>query len=61
MAIKPKAREPAREDKGKKEDQKQAERFIETARQHDADESGEEFERRFRRIIPPKSRERSEQ
>lgn len=53
MGAKPKA---GRSEKPKRqEDQKaQAERFIETARQHGADESGEEFERVFKKIVPEK-------
>lgn len=35
-------------------DKSQAERFAETAREHDADESGERFERAFGKIVPPK-------
>jgi len=31
---------------------KQHERFKETARKHDADESGEKFERAFGKIVP---------
>jgi hypothetical protein len=32
----------------------QRERFIEAAREHGVDETGEEFERAFRKIVPPK-------
>lgn len=39
-----------------KEDEKsQKERFIEQARKSEADESGEAFERAFRRVVPPKT------
>ena len=34
----------------------QRERFIEAAREVGVDESGEEFERAFKRIVPPKER-----
>jgi hypothetical protein len=44
MAQKPKAVRP-------KEEKPQSERFIETAREAEADESGDEFERAFQRII----------
>jgi hypothetical protein len=32
----------------------QAERFKRAAREHEADESGETFERAFKKIVPPK-------
>jgi hypothetical protein len=32
----------------------QSERFIKTARELGVDETGEEFERLFRKIVPPK-------
>jgi hypothetical protein len=32
----------------------QRERFIETARELEADETGEAFERAFNKIVPPK-------
>jgi hypothetical protein len=36
-------------------DKAQSERFIETARELDVDESGAEFERAFRKIVTAKS------
>jgi hypothetical protein len=36
------------------DDQKQSQRFIETAREIGADETGEAFERAFKKIVPPK-------
>lgn len=39
--------------KKKATDEKQFERFIETARTLDADEGGKEFERAFAKIIKP--------
>lgn len=38
----------------KKPDKDQAERFKETARELGVEESGEVFERGFRKIVPPK-------
>lgn len=38
--------------KPKNQDKKQSERFIETARELEADESGEEFERAIDGIMP---------
>jgi hypothetical protein len=38
--------------KPKKTDKKQSERFKETARKLGVDESGETFERAFRKIVP---------
>ena len=35
-------------------DKSQRERFIETARKVEADESDEEFERKFKELVPPK-------
>lgn len=46
MAKKPKAK--------KKPDKPQSERFKETARALEADESGNLFERMFKKIVPPK-------
>lgn len=57
MGAKPKAgRSKRAEGEAPKEEKPQAERFIEAARQHGADESGEEFERAFKKIVPPKHR-----
>lgn len=47
MARKPKAVRPEAE-------RTQAERFLETAREIGADETGEAFERAIERIVPPK-------
>ena len=48
MARKPKAVRPEAEGKT------QAERFLETAREVGADETGDAFERAMDRIVPPK-------
>jgi hypothetical protein len=37
------------------EDKAQYERFREFAREHEADDDPEAFDRQFRRIVPPKS------
>lgn len=37
------------------EDKDQYERFREFARQHEADDDPEAFDRKFRKIVPPKS------
>ena len=50
MARKPKAVRPETE----AEDKAQAERFLETARQIGADETGEAFERAMDKIVPRK-------
>lgn len=34
----------------------QFKRFIETAREHEVDESGKDFERAFKTVVPPKRR-----
>lgn len=47
MARKPKAVRPEAEDEA------QAERFIETARDIGVDETGEEFDRAIEKIVPP--------
>ena len=39
----------------KQKSQSQRERFIETARKLEADESGEAFDKAFGKIVPPKS------
>jgi hypothetical protein len=39
-----------------KDDRPQSERFIEAARKVGVDETGEEFERAFGKIVPPKVR-----
>ena len=40
--------------KAKSDDKAQKERFIEKARELDADDSGKEFENAFKKIVPPK-------
>ena len=40
--------------KPKQDDKEQSKRFIEKARELEADETGETFERAFTKIIPPK-------
>ena len=32
----------------------QFKRFVETAREHNVDETGKEFERTFKNVVPPK-------
>ncbi len=47
--------------KPKPDDKEQSKRFIEKAREIEADECGEAFERAFKKILPektPKSREK---
>jgi hypothetical protein len=39
----------------KPDDPEQSRRFVEAARQIEADETGEAFDRAFRKIVPPKS------
>lgn len=36
-------------------DPEQSERFIETARKHETDETGKEFERLFKKAVPAKT------
>ena len=40
--------------KSEPDDKAQKERFIEKARELEADDSGEEFERAFKKVVPPK-------
>jgi hypothetical protein len=54
MGAKPKARSQKKQAKKTKE-KPQRERFIEAARAIGVDETGEEFERLFRKIVSPKS------
>ena len=44
----PKRKAPALDPK------EQFKRFVETAREHGVDESGKEFERAFKKAVPPK-------
>lgn len=37
------------------DDKEQSRRFVETARELEADETGESFERAFKEIVPPKT------
>jgi hypothetical protein len=57
MGAKPKICSPAKPTKKtkKKEEKSQRERFIEAARAIGVDETGEEFERLFRKVVPPKA------
>jgi hypothetical protein len=57
MATKAKtrAKTAAKPPSRKIEDKAQYERFREFAREHEADDSPEAFDRRFRKIVPPKS------
>lgn len=53
MAQRPKAKPKS---KGRKDtDKEQSERFIETARTLGVDESGKDFERTVKKIVPPKT------
>jgi hypothetical protein len=52
MKTKKKA-EPAKQSVPKPDDPEQSKRFIEAARQVEADETGEGFRRAFRKIVPP--------
>jgi hypothetical protein len=67
MSQKPKARKGSSKAKGKSRSKSQGsektqfERFIEAARSIGVDESGEEFERAFSKIVPPKRRETREE
>lgn len=47
------ARKPSGKKKKKLSQKEQSERFIETARKLEADETGEAFERALRRVIKP--------
>jgi hypothetical protein len=53
MGRKPKAGGPAKP-KEQSEERPQIEDFIETARKLGVDETGETFEKAFRRLVPPK-------
>ena len=44
--------------KPKQDDKEQSKRFIKKARELDADETGEVFERVFKKIVPPKASDR---
>ena len=47
----PKRKEPELDPK------EQFKRFVETAREHELDESGKDLERAFRKAVPPKRRQ----
>jgi hypothetical protein len=55
MSQKPKARGNTRKTGAASKAKTQSKRFIETARAIGVDESGKEFERAVRKLIPPKS------
>jgi hypothetical protein len=58
MATKPATRgspKAARPKEKKTEEKPQRERFIEAAREVGVDESGKEFERALKRLVPPRS------
>jgi hypothetical protein len=57
MGAKPKARGPKKQAKKAKEKPQKA-RFIEAARKIGVDESGREFERLLKRVVPPKTKTR---
>jgi hypothetical protein len=48
----PKRKEPELDPK------EQFKRFVETARELEVDESGKEFERAFKKVVPPKIKRR---
>jgi hypothetical protein len=64
MSQKPKARKGSSKTKGESRsktespEKTQSERFIETARNIGIDESGAEFERTLRRLVPVKTKHR---
>ncbi len=58
MARKPKASRPPPGERGNEPVKPQVERFKEAARRVGADETGEAFERAFRKIAPPRPRQR---
>lgn len=47
-------KKPAPKTKLKSDDPEQSKRFIETAREIGTDETGKEFEKAIKRIVPPK-------
>lgn len=49
----PKARTKSPKARGTDKDKEQSARFIETARELGVDESGEQFDRAIRAVIPP--------
>ena len=53
MATEPKAGGPKKPPPKKMTKKEQSERFIETAREIGVDETGAEFEKVFRKVVPP--------
>ncbi len=51
-----KAEKPKAKPKPRYTDKAQSERFIETARERGIEETGEAFERAFKKIVPPRLR-----
>ena len=56
MSQKPKAGRSQKVARNKKVEKTQAERFIEAARAIGVDESGREFDRVLKKLLPPKRR-----
>jgi len=54
MPQKSKASRGAKKASSKSQEKTQSERFIETAREIGVDESGKEFERALKRVVPPR-------
>jgi hypothetical protein len=48
---------PKQQKKTKATDKRQSERFLETARKLGANQSMEEFEKTFKKIVPPRRRQ----
>lgn len=48
----------ARKPKPKPDDKGQSQRFVETARSLDVDESSDKFEENFQKVIPQKNRKK---
>jgi hypothetical protein len=55
MPMKTKTRTKRAKPSQKTEDKEQYKRFREFAREHEADEDPEKFDREFRKVVPPKS------
>ena len=54
MKAKTKHKPPPKRANPKPDDPEQSKRFVEAAREIEADESGEAFRRAFEKIVPPK-------
>ncbi len=52
------AKAAAKQKKPKRTDKEQFERFVVAARKHGVNESMEDFQVKFRKIVPPKKRAR---